>query len=109
MLFILAIPIIIIAALLFWAGWKKSALAIIIAPFIPAAALMLALNSNQNPEIGEGLERVDWLPPKATNVSFIRSYSFTAYEFTIDEAGFKKFAESRDWPILEFNEKKEVA
>lgn len=44
-------------------------------------------------EIGENVARVSWLPDSASNVSFYRAYSYTAYEFDIAEADFLKWAE----------------
>jgi hypothetical protein len=48
-------------------------------------------------EKGENVPSVEWLPPSASNVSFYHSYSWTAYEFDIDEQGFLKWAE--EWPV----------
>ena len=42
-------------------------------------------------ERGENAPSVKWLPRGATNVSFYRSYLFTAYEFDIDERGFREW------------------
>jgi hypothetical protein len=39
-------------------------------------------------ERGENVARVHWLPKSAANVSYYRSYKFTAYEFDIPEADF---------------------
>jgi hypothetical protein len=50
-------------------------------------------------DYAENVPTVDWLPAGATNVSFFRSYSYTAYEFDIDEAGFRAWAS--DWPVSE--------
>jgi len=47
---------------------------------------------NSPPEIGEDVISVDWLPAEATNINYYRSYVFTAYEFQISEAGFRKWA-----------------
>ena len=49
-------------------------------------------------EQGENLPRVDWLPEGAANVSFVKSYNFTAYEFYIDESGYKNWT---DYPVTE--------
>lgn len=48
--------------------------------------------SNSHPATGENEARVDWLPPEASHVSFYKSYSWTAYEFDIPEAGFRTWA-----------------
>jgi hypothetical protein len=39
-------------------------------------------------ETGENVEHVKWLPKSASNVSYLRSYSFTAFEFDISESDF---------------------
>lgn len=39
-------------------------------------------------ETAENVPRVPWLPESATNVSYYRSYLWTAYEFSIDERAF---------------------
>lgn len=43
-------------------------------------------------EHGEHWKTVKWLPSEATDISFYRSYSFTAYEFDISEKGFLQWA-----------------
>jgi hypothetical protein len=43
-------------------------------------------------DVGEHHGRVSWLPECATNVSYIRSYSFTAYEFDMPEDEFLGWA-----------------
>ena len=50
-------------------------------------------------EEAENVARVDWLPAGARNVSYYRSYPFTAYEFDIDEAGFRSWAAQEGWPL----------
>jgi hypothetical protein len=47
-------------------------------------------------ESGENVASVSWLPKSATNVSYYKSYSRTAYEFEIAEAEFVKW---RDWEL----------
>lgn len=47
---------------------------------------------NRPAEIAEGVKRVDWLPAEATDINYCRSYGFTAFEFKISEAGFRKWA-----------------
>jgi hypothetical protein len=39
-------------------------------------------------EMGEHQQSVDWLPNTASDISYYRSYSLTAYEFTIAESEF---------------------
>jgi len=45
----------------------------------------------------ENVPSVDWLPASASNVSYYKSYSFTAYEFDISESEFNAWA----WVKLE--------
>ncbi|HTN76354.1 MAG TPA: hypothetical protein VL096_13945 [Pirellulaceae bacterium] len=52
-------------------------------------------------ETGENVASVDWLPARATNVSFYRSYGSTAYEFDIPE---KDFVAWSDWDVAEIVE-----
>lgn len=62
------------------------------------------IRSNAHPVMGENVARVDWLPAAAANVSFYKSYSFTAYEFDISEDGFVALAEERKWKLSEIGE-----
>jgi hypothetical protein len=43
-------------------------------------------------ELAENVLAVDWLPPSASNVSYYKSYSCTAYEFNIPESDFRSWA-----------------
>ena len=52
-------------------------------------------------ETAENLAHVDWLPESASNVSYYKSYSFTAYEFDISESDFKRWAR---WNLEEIKE-----
>lgn len=51
-------------------------------------------------EIGENVASVKWLPKSATNVSFYKSYHFTAYEFDISESEFARWSR---WPVIPTN------
>ena len=42
-------------------------------------------------ETAENVDHVSWLPSSASNVSYYRSYTYTAYEFDISEEEFKKW------------------
>jgi hypothetical protein len=42
-------------------------------------------------ETEENVDHVSWLPGSASNVSYYRSYSYTAYEFDMSEDEFKKW------------------
>lgn len=48
-------------------------------------------------ETGENVPGVSWLPETAPNVSFYRSYSWTAYEFDIPESDFLEWA--KRWQV----------
>ena len=50
-------------------------------------------------ETGENVEHVKWLPKSASNVSFHRSYSFTAYEFDIPESEFLAWSSWKMQPV----------
>lgn len=63
--------------------------------FFGACAVMVAQfvhKVTRPPEIAEGVASVDWLPAEATDISYCRSYGFTAFEFKISEAGFREWA-----------------
>jgi hypothetical protein len=57
-------------------------------------------------EYGENEASVWWLrlPPSATNISYSKSYSFTAYEFEIPEADFVKWSRWKLSPIRDLLE-----
>ena len=50
-------------------------------------------------ETAESVKRVDWLPPTASNVSYYKSYGYTAYEFEMSEADFRCWARFEVKPI----------
>lgn len=60
--------------------------------------------SNSHPSMGENVPGVDWLPPAARNVSFYKTYSFTAYEFDISEGDFVALGRERGWKPTEIGE-----
>lgn len=53
-------------------------------------------------ETAENVGRVDWLPRSASNISYYKSYNFTAYEFDIPEAEFLIWAAR--WKLLPISE-----
>ena len=61
--------------------------------------LFSGLYSNANPEIGESVQSVEWLPETASNISYYRTYSWQAYEFDISEDHFEDWATR--WDIRE--------
>ena len=65
-----------------------------------------AIVADEQVEIGENLDTVSWLPDEASNISFYRSYRFTAYEFDISEAGFERWSQ---WPVNDLSTPKKIA
>ena len=61
-----------------------------------------AIDSAKKIEFGQGVATVSWLPDEATDVSYYKSYGWTAYEFTISESGFRKWASK--YPLQEIDE-----
>ena len=61
----------------------------------------LGVWSNAHPDMGENEKQVSWLLEEATNVSYYKTYSWTAYEFDISEEGFKKWAEGCDFKKID--------
>jgi hypothetical protein len=56
------------------------------------AILLATYQSFTYVESAENVPRVGWLPDSASNVSYYKSYAFTAYEFDIPEADFVAWA-----------------
>ena len=68
---------------------------------LPLLLVLLYIWSVSLPaEIGEHVPKVDWLSEDASDISFYRSYSWTAYEFKISEKSFLKQAN----PLWKFEE-----
>lgn len=57
-------------------------------------------------ETAENVARVHWLPTSASNVSYYKSYSFTAYEFDIPERDFRAWSY---WEVRPIGKPIEVA
>ena len=68
-------------------------------------AVSCAMWSNEHPKIGKNIKSVDWLPKEAHNISYYKTYSYTAFEFDISEEGFKKWAADYDCKKIETPEK----
>lgn len=47
--------------------------------------------SNKHPDKGENVKSVKWLPSDAKNVSYYKTYSWTAFEFDMPEQSFNKW------------------
>jgi hypothetical protein len=56
------------------------------------ALLCLAVWDMNRVETAENVAHVSWLPETATNVSYYRSYIFTAYEFDMSDEAFLNWA-----------------
>jgi hypothetical protein len=63
--------------------------------------------SNAHPSLGANVESVSWLPADARNVSYYRTYSWTAYEFDIGEAAFRKWA-AGEYDLKEISEPRSI-
>ena len=91
-------------------GWLRKVRRVATIGCIVSPLLLFSLGifsiwySNTYPEFGEHVERVSWLPAEATDVSFFKSNSYTAYEFKISEDGFRKCVHSR-WQFEEISDK----
>ncbi len=62
---------------------------ILLSPILAISGWLIgAWWSNTHPESGENKSHVDWLPTSASNISYFKTYSYTAYEFNISEEDF---------------------
>ena len=61
----------------------------------------LVFYANSHPDTGEHIPRADWLPESASDISFYRSYSHTAYEFKISERDLLKWADRWSFQEIE--------
>ena len=83
-------------------GFKIAILVMLLSPIIIAMLWIGSASwSNSNPSMGENVAKVDWLPDAASNVSFYKSYSSTAYEFEIPEEDFVALGQEKKWKLLE--------
>ena len=66
---------------------------VLLSPFLAVVGwIASAAWSNDHPERGVAEPGVDWLPAGASDVSYFKTYSFSAYEFHISEDGFRAWA-----------------
>ena len=61
-----------------------------------------AIDSSKKIESGQGVTTVPWLPDAATDISYYRSYGWTAYEFEISEEGFIEWTSK--YPLKEVDD-----
>ena len=91
---------------------KRNTILIVIAVLVfnPITLLVLSFGivhrSNTHPETGENVPSVAWLPQTATNISYYKTYSWTAYEFDTDEKTFRSWAAKRK--LKEINDIKRI-
>lgn len=48
-------------------------------------------------EQGQRIPAVPWLPAAASDISYIKSYTFTAYEFDITQPEFVRWSDQNGW------------
>lgn len=60
-------------------------------PFIVYFMLVKPLIRDNRPDIGFNVPSVTWLMPEATDISYYKAHSITAYEFKLDEEMFRRF------------------
>jgi hypothetical protein len=73
-----------------------------IAIVLGAGFVWYAIESTKKIESGQGVVTVSWLPTAATDISYYRSYGWTAYEFEISEEGFREWASK--YPLKEIDD-----
>ena len=66
----------------------KTTIAIVLIAGVSIAILQGMYSVAFKREFGENVEHVDWLPPATSQISYCRSYTFTACEFDISEIDF---------------------
>jgi len=88
---------IIVGVLMVWPG---------ICIMLLAAWIIPALWYDSHPETGENFAKVNWLPPSAKNVSYYKSYSWTAFEFDINEVDFRQWATL--WMLKEIDKEQTI-
>ncbi|RBP40421.1 hypothetical protein DES53_108128 [Roseimicrobium gellanilyticum] len=76
--------------------WLKKIIVAAVVVFNPltifVAWIGTAWLSNNRPETGTNLSAVDWLPQSASDISYYETYSWTAWECTMSEEDFRKWA-----------------
>ena len=91
---------------------KRTTILIVIAALVfnPVTLLVVFFGgvhySNTHPAIGENVQSVSWLPSGAKNISYYKTYSWTAYEFDIDEVTFWSWAAK--WQLKEIEEPRKI-
>ena len=67
-----------------------------------AFGLLVAVTWRSDPKIEKHISSVDWLPPEASDISYIETEGFGWYrfsEFTISETELRDFAEENQWNL----------
>lgn len=73
-------------------GWQRKLGFLILLLFLAVLLGWWASFDFSRVEEGENVRSVNWLPGSASNVSFFKSYLYTAYEFDIPEPEFIKWS-----------------
>ncbi len=74
-------------------AWKVGAVVLGVLFVLPGSCGVLFLWAVTRPaEVGVNISSVSWLPKEASDVSYYKTYVLTAYEFSISEDGFEKWA-----------------
>ena len=102
-----------ICGLLLFAGHKKTAIGIGIVGLCIVSTPLLWIGGasfmNSHPEFAEHSPSEKWLPKSATDISYLKSYSWTAYEFTMQEIEFRKYANDHEWNLKEISDEKSIS
>ncbi len=69
---------------------------ILIFLFIVVFAVSYFINK---PKIGEHVEKVEWLPTQATDISYYKTIFYELYEFSIDEKGFFRWLNDKNLSV----------
>ena len=88
----------------FFKGWRRKIGCVALVAAFPLAGWCIVDTVNvelTRVDVGENVPSVSWLPKSASNVSFYKSYSYTAYEFDIPESEFVTWSRWQLSPITE--------
>lgn len=75
---------------------------IVLSVIAPIAGWFFLMDySRKNPETGINVPTADWLPETASDISFYRSHSWKAWEYTISENDFRESGSRYDLKEIE--------
>jgi hypothetical protein len=72
-----------------------------------AFGLLVAVTWRSAPKIEKHIPSIDWLPPEASDISYVETKGFGWYrfaEFTISEPDLRRFIETNQWNLEEKND-----